>query len=307
MVEQVSAALEREGYKSRCVSVAHVEDLRKELEGHYEEGRMSDEIHEMLLRYLRFGIPNELPDAKSIFVVSAQSPRTVFYVNWRGRRLPVQVPPTYADQDAMIRRSLEIIRETLKPAGYTAVNARLPVKALAVHSGLARYGKNNITYVEGWGSYQRLAVFFSDVLCEADNWPELRMMERCNSCNACEQACPTGAIHGDWVIIRAERCLCHLNEGPREFPDWVDPAWHDSIIGCLHCQKVCPENASVLHKVVEGPEFTSEETAEILKARSADDISPATLEKLRTMGLHYYTHAIARNLRVLVEQTNAAE
>jgi len=302
MIGEAIAALERAGYKARAVPIEHMEELKRELDRHYREGRLSEQIYRMFGHAFRFEVPAELPDAKSVFIVSARSPRVIFHVHWQGRKVPLHLPPTYAEYGFMRSRTLEALNDSLRQAGYTAVNARLPEKAIAVRSGLAIYGRNNITYIPGFGSTHRLAAFYSNAACESDSWGEPRLMERCETCRACTNSCPTGAIHGDWVLIRAERCLCHLNEGPEEFPSWVDPAWHDSVVGCFHCQQVCPENAAVLNNVVEGPEFSESETAAILKAKSASDVSPEVLAKLKSLGLDVYMHAIARNMRVLLER-----
>ena len=40
----------------------------------------------------------------------------------------------------------DLLRLQLDPAGYQAKKAVLPWNLLAVRSGLAQYGKNNITY-----------------------------------------------------------------------------------------------------------------------------------------------------------------
>lgn len=302
LISQAIATLEQAGYRVRAVPIEHMDELRVDLERHYREGRISEEIHRMLGRCFRFESPADLPDARSVFIIAAASPRVMFHVHWQGRRVPIHLPSTYSEIGSMAGQKLEALREALKPFGYTAVGARLPEKSIAVRSGLASYGRNNITYIPGLGSLHRLDAFCSNAPCESDSWGEPRLMERCETCKACRDACPTGAIHGDWMVIRAERCLCHLNEGGDEFPSWVDPSWHDSIVGCFHCQRVCPENAAVLDKISEGPDFSEDEVSAILSAKRADDVSPDLYEKLKPLGLHVYMHAIARNMRVLLER-----
>lgn len=305
LTNEAIQALERMGWRARAVPIERVDDLRRGLEHHHREGRISDGSYREFCRWFKFEPPSDLPDARSVLVVSTPCPRVVFHVHWRGRRVPMHLPPTYSEIDSSERQKLELLNSVLRPAGYAAVGARLPAKALAVHSGLASYGRNNITYVPDFGSFHHLDAFYSNAPCESDPWGEPRLMDRCETCNACKNSCPTQAIHDDWMIIRAERCLCNLNERGGEFPDWVDPSWHDSIIGCFHCQQVCPENSAMLGRVAEGPDFSQDEVAAILRAKSVDDVSPAILEKLRSLGLHFFMHAIARNMRVLLEQAGA--
>ena len=72
----------------------------------------------------------------------------------------------------------------------------------------------------------------------------------------CVKACPTGAIREDNFLIRAERCLTYYNEEPGNLPQWIDIKWHNALIGCRICEKVCPENSTILRKNLEVIEFT---------------------------------------------------
>jgi epoxyqueuosine reductase len=85
----------------------------------------------------------------------------------------------------------------LRHGGYHLAKPLLPLKTLAVYSGLARYGRNNISYVTGFGSYLQLMGAFSDLPCESDPWCEPKTLDRCSKCIACLQHCPTGAIADD--------------------------------------------------------------------------------------------------------------
>ena len=67
-----------------------------------------------------------------------------------------------------------------------------PLKTLAACAGLARYGRNNIAYVPGLGSYLMLAACcLSDAPPPDDApWGEPQELERCERCSACLRACP---------------------------------------------------------------------------------------------------------------------
>ena len=45
--------------------------------------------------------------------------------------------------------------------------------------------------------------------------------------------CPTKAIRQDRFLISAEQCLTFFNEKPDDFPEWVNPVWHNCLIGCM--------------------------------------------------------------------------
>jgi epoxyqueuosine reductase len=70
----------------------------------------------------------------------------------------------------------------------------LPQKRLAVRTGLAEYGRNNICYAEDFGSLLQIAAFVTDKPCGEYTWREVKNMDTCDSCGACVKSCPTGAI-----------------------------------------------------------------------------------------------------------------
>ena len=124
--------------------------------------------------------------------MTAPQPQQRVAFNWQGQTHAGIIPPTYSlATDHQIKDCLEDI---LKPQGYRLEKKRLPEKLLAVHSGLARYGKNNVTYVPGMGSFHRPAAFVTDMPSEEDSWGELQILKSCNECNTCLQACPTNAM-----------------------------------------------------------------------------------------------------------------
>jgi len=186
----------------------------------------------------------------------------------------------------------------LKPQGYNAEYAQIPVKTLSVRSGLAKYGKNNITYIEGIGSFYRLVAFYSDYSIEEDNWQELRMMDLCKNCSACVRNCPTGAIPTDRFLLRAGKCLTYHNEQPKDipFPDWIDQSWHNCLVGCLHCQLVCPANNKVKDWVEPGPIFNENETRLMLKGEKFEDLPNYTQITINQYDLIDYYDLLSRNL-----------
>ncbi len=180
--------------------------------------------------------------------------------------------------------------------------ALIPEKLLAVRSGLGYYGRNNICYVDGMGSFHQPVVFFTDLPCEETNWRESKLMERCNNCSACIRNCPTGAITTERILLHAERCITLYNERPGAFPDWIDPKWHNCILGCLRCQDACPENKAVLGWVEEKGEFSEEETVLILQEKEFARLPSSTLRKLEQLELpEYYRNLLPRNLAVLLD------
>ena len=217
--------------------------------------------------------------------------------------IPVIIPPTYLHGDQDDRKVMNLLSDTLYPLGYHLAEALIPKKLLAVSSGLGSYGKNNICYVQGMGSFIRLVAFYSDLPCGEDNWQEPRMLEACLKCNVCGNKCPSGAISTDRFLLRAERCITYHNEKPGNipFPAWLDPAWHNCFVGCMICQRVCPQNRDYLHNVEDGPTFSQEETALLLKGLDIDRL-PVTLgDTLTRCDLAKFLEIFPRNLHVLLD------
>ena len=130
------------------------------------------------------------------------------------------------------------------------------------------------------------------------------MLESCQNCSACLRHCPVGAITAERFLLHAERCITFHNEKPVDvpFPAWMDPAWHNCLVGCLHCQRVCPENREVWPWVEEGAEFSQEETALLLEGLPFDQLPAATAEKLERLDLDAFVDILPRNLNALLRQ-----
>jgi epoxyqueuosine reductase len=128
----------------------------------------------------------------------------------------------------------------------------------------------------------------ADMPCEDDDeWQELWTLDRCKDCEICIRKCPTGAINYGRFLLYAERCIVLHNEEPSTvpFPRWLDPSWHNCLIGCLLCQRYCPENKNYLKQVVNGPEFSDEETGLLLAGTPKEGLSPGLLKKLESSDL----------------------
>ena len=190
------------------------------------------------------------------------------------------------------------------PLGYSAARAvTLPHKLLAVHSGLALYGRNNICYGDEFGSYMQIMSYVSDLPCVEAQWFPLRRMENCEDCRACVIACPTGAIDTDRQLINSDRCITLANELTDDFPEWIDKDAHNSIIGCSKCQDCCPSNAHNKNNVKMGATFTEKETAELLNHMGSEPYSESLAAKIEETGLlQEYTNpnVLPRNLAVLL-------
>ena len=208
-------------------------------------------------------------------------------------------------EDTLTRDAAEVsVRERIEQAGYRVVRFdALPQKQLAVRSGLAEYGRNNIAYAEGMGSFIQIMTFLTDMPCEEAPPMEMRTMAACENCGACARYCPTGAIDKDRYLIRAERCLTYFNEfiEPAPFPEWIPKTAHHSLHGCMICQLNCPENRPYLDRAVQPVSFDEEEVSALLKGRAMDDLPPRLMDKVRKLELEDYLSLIPRNLMAVIQ------
>ncbi len=177
----------------------------------------------------------------------------------------------------------------------------LPQKRLAVCSGLAEYGRNNITYIDGWGSFYELQTYMTDMPCEQEYvWRDICCMDICGKCKACINNCPTKAISGERFLIENEVCLARLNELETPFPDWVPRSAHHSAYGCYKCQDICPKNKSVLANISETERFAEDETALLLAGTTRDGMPESLLGKIERLGIaDWLLKVIPKNLRAM--------
>jgi epoxyqueuosine reductase len=295
--------LEAQGYQARVVPLQHLHELQEEIERHYRQGLFDEQFYQERLVSFAFSPPEELPQARSIIVATIPQPQFQLIFNWRGKAVTACVPPTYLFWREAQKRLQEALAGILSPLGLHAVRARLPQKLLAVRSGLGQYGKNNVCYVPGLGSFHRPAAFYSDLACQQDPWQEAQMMARCQDCSACLRNCPSGAITSERFLLHAERCITLHNEQPADvpFPAWVEPGWHNALVGCMRCQEVCPENKG-LARVERGAEFSEQETALLLEGVPLDQLPTAMVEKMERLDLGDYGEQLPRNLGALLSQ-----
>ena len=100
------------------------------------------------------------------------------------------------------------VKKALQEAGYAAkIYPSLPIKRLAVLSGLAEYCKNNITSVPGIGSWVQYTVFLTDAPFDDSKWRDKPVMAaQCEDCDICMNACPKGSISKERFLFYREKC-----------------------------------------------------------------------------------------------------
>jgi len=302
VAEKLPAQLINHGFKCRVVSSQHVKDLQNEIEAEHAQGLLAEEFYQERLKFYQFSLPEGFSSAESLIVVAIPRPQTPVNFSWNGKKLSLILPPTYAKYSEINRQVGGILSELLAPEGYRVAQALLPLKLLAVRSGLAEYGRNNIDYISGMGSFFQLTAYYSDMPCQEDTWQDPVMMERCNSCQACMIKCPTGAIAPDRFLLHADRCLVFHNErsSSYQFPNWIDPEMHNCLMGCMLCQRYCPEDKPFLEWCEESQDLDEEETSLLMKGTTLDQMPAKTVKKLEYLELIDDIDKLPRNLGVLL-------
>ena len=225
----------------RVVSVSRRGELKKEIEERHKNGELSDLIFRSYSRIFDCLLPADCYSAESLIVAAVPRPQTRVVFTWKGEELPLLIPPTYARYWKINQEVEEELSHLLRPREFWVRFARVPQKLLAVRSGLAKYGRNNITYIPQLGSFYQLVSYYSNFPAEEEVWGDPVLMD---SCEACRCACPSGAIGTDLFLIQQDRCLTFYcgYSGVQAIPDWLNPAWLECLIGCMRCQRACPEN-----------------------------------------------------------------
>jgi epoxyqueuosine reductase len=123
----------------------HVSALRRDINKWRRKKAICEELDQRYLTEFNFNPPENLFRAESIIIVASPQPKIQVSFEVNGKSIPVIIPPTYchsSDENAE-----NLLLRILKPEGFHVSKAILPLKSLAVRSGLAEYGKNNIAYM----------------------------------------------------------------------------------------------------------------------------------------------------------------
>lgn len=122
-------------------------------------------------------------------------------------------------------------------------SAPLMDKAWAEEAGLGWIGKHGNLIHRQRGSWLLLGHLLTTVPLPADE-PAASL---CGRCQACLEACPTGAIPEPFVVD-ARRCLAYhtIENRDPQLPAPIAAQLHGWVAGCDICQEVCPWNREPL-------------------------------------------------------------
>ena len=299
-------------YKYRTVSVEHLEELQEDIDKLRRAGKLSNnKVYRSYIDSKKFEVPETFPNAKSIIVLAIFSKLGLVNFHLNGKKYEVVIPPNYYD-DGTTFEDFEnlILNEIIKEPGYKVEFTLKPHrKLLAVRSGLGRYGRNNICYIDGWGSMFYLYTYFTDYKFEKDHWTEIKMMDQCENCTICYNNCITKAIpppSDDNFVINATNCIPVYNEIEGIIPDWIPSNAHNVLIGCMRCQTPCPSNSEVMGLTEYLGDITEEETKMLLNGYYDEKLGESLSKKLKMFlpsDAERSLPVIKRNLELLIKNT----
>lgn len=187
MIELLKQEILERGYTLRILSIKRLYELKKDIES-FEKNQALNQFQKYILNSIyKFEVPTVDFEIKSIVVIAVPTPAyaKVEFV-WQGKKSLLDSLARFniggEDAKAVTRKYL---KNYLATKGYHIKQApNLPLKRLAVRSGLAVYGRNNICYVEGMGSFLTLVAYFTDIPFTEDDWTEMRQASICTNCRA---------------------------------------------------------------------------------------------------------------------------
>ena len=301
LTDKLNSEFKKLHAKLRTVSIIHLKELQEEINEWKRKGQITEKFFKQNYGEFIFHPPITFHNVHSIIVIGIPQKITPVNFFYKGERYQTVIPPTY--MYSKVRATCkEILSKILDKKGYSVDYAILPLKLLAVKSGLGQYGKNNICYIDGMGSFCRLQAFYTDYEFPTDDWNEKEIMESCTTCNLCQKVCPTHCIPKERFLIHADHCLTYLNENEGDFPLWVNAQSHNALVGCMHCQIVCPLNKKFLQLYEQTIDFSEDEISMILKNTSYELIPPTLTKKLADLNLDEYYSLLGRNLSVLMNK-----
>lgn len=283
----------------RLLPIERLSQLEIDLKTSLPTGHAGDFIQKNYMAY-DFTQPKEY---RSILIVSFPQAHGRMEIETEHGIYEATIPSGYY-KSPMAEETPKAILQALEQQGIQAKKVHLPLKLIGARSGLTQYGKNNISYVKDFGSQHRLMAFYTDLAGDPTLWVEGSDMDlaTCDSCGLCEDACPYNAIPSDKFILDPNRCLSFYMDLADPLPEWTRQAPLKSLVGCNHCQDICPLNSKfVIPPETQLGRITLQSTQDILSCQSYLELQPDTQAQFQTLDIEAWYDVFRRNFSRFLE------
>ncbi len=195
---------------------------------------------------VRQGPQSMWPDAKSVIALGMSYAPEIDPMDLAGdpEKARISVYAQGRDYHDTLKKAAKALARWLveqEPATQLKVfvdTAPVMEKPLGEAAGLGWQGKHTNLVSRSHGSW----LFLGAIYTTLDLTPDTEGNDRCGSCTACQQACPTDAFPEPYRLD-ARRCISYLtieHRGP--IPEQFREAIGNRIYGCDDCLAVCPWN-----------------------------------------------------------------
>lgn len=207
--EKLVQAIEAMGWRGVVVPYARRTEAIEQVVCRHERGELDEKLYrEYLAPMLEEPVP-ESPAPSSIVLIATPSLPVRMQFTLDGKPFTVTTAPGYLCGPK--RKPLDVVQEALTPFGFSAARIEGPQKAMATLSGFARYGRHNISYVPGLGTFHALATLASDLPCDGVTSGRRFEPEKPTVTRKRSSRPPTARIRGRSASTR----------GPTAAPSWL--------------------------------------------------------------------------------------
>jgi epoxyqueuosine reductase len=246
------AEAQRLGFGACGIAPAERNVARAEALDAWLDAGMHGSMEWMAVRSTQRRSPQDLwPEARSVIALGmsyapAADPLALAGASTRGRISAYAQGTDYHDT---VKKALKALARWLVAQGPARGLGEIGVKVftdtapvmekpLAADAGIGWQGKHTNVVSREHGSWLFLGEIYTTLAFE----PDAPARDRCGSCHACQDACPTGAFPAPYRLD-ARRCISYLTiEHAGPVPHELREGLGNRIYGCDDCLAVCPWN-----------------------------------------------------------------